>query len=483
MRSPRGRPDPGPSAYDAVVVGAGPNGLAAAAELAREGCSVLVLEASDTIGGGTRTAPLTLPGFTHDVCSAVHPMAVASPFLARLPLDRLGLDWIDPPIAVAHPFDDGNAAALRRSVVATAESLGSDAKAYRGLFEPLVAAWPKLAPALLGPVARLPRHPFVLARFGMRAIRSAQALASGAFRGRDARALFAGIAAHSTLSLEAAGSAAVGLVLGTVGHVHGWPLPRGGADRIARALGAYLAELGVRIEVNTPVRAMEDLPPARAYLFDVNPAQLARIVGGRFPSRYRRRLLGFRHGPGVFKVDWALREPIPWRAEVCRIAGTVHVGGDLEEVARSEAAVWDGAHPDRPFVLLTQPTQFDPSRAPERRHVAWAYCHVPLGSSESMAARIERQIERFAPGFCDVIEARHVLGPAELEERNPNLLGGDIGGGTQDLGQIFARPRVFSPYSTPDPEIFLCSASTPPGGGVHGMCGYHAARAALRRIG
>ena len=468
-------------AYDAIVVGSGPNGLAAAITVAQAGRSVLVLEASDTIGGGARSAELTLPGFVHDVCSAVHPLAVGSPFFSTLPLSEHGLKWIHPPAPVAHPFDDGTAVILERSVGTTTETLGRDGGAYMGLMAPLVADWDKLASEVLGPL-RPPRHPLVLARFGLRALRSARGLAESVFEGERARSLFAGLAAHSMLPLERRPTAAFGLLLGASGHSVGWPVPRGGSQSISNALASYLRSLGGEIVTNQNVRSVDDLPVARAVLLEVTPRQLLRIAGSRLPAGYRRKLGGYRYGPGAFKMDWALDGPIPWKAAECARAGTVHLGGTIGEIAASETAVWRGEHPERPYVLLAQQSLFDTTRAPDGKQTVWAYCHVPNGSTFDMADRIEAQIERFAPGFRDCILARNVMSPARLEEYNPNYVGGDINGGVQDLGQLFTRP-VFRPvpYSTPARGIYICSSSTPPGGGVHGMCGYFAARAALRR--
>ncbi len=467
--------------YDAVVVGAGPNGLAAAITLARAGWSVLVFEAGKTVGGGARSAMLTLPEFVHDVCSAIHPLAMASPFFRSLPLADYGLEWIQPSAPLAHPLDDGTVVMLERPVAATAEALGIDAIAYRQLIAPLVACWDELTADLLGPLPLPPRHPLTLARFGLRAIRSAQGLIQSWFRGEHARALFAGMAGHSMLPLDRPLSAAFGLVLGAAGHAMGWPLPRGGAQKIADSLASYLHLLGGEIVTGSPVASIDELPPARAVLFDVTPRQLLHIAGRRLPAGYRRLLKRYRYGPGVFKIDWALDSPIPWTAEGCRRAGTVHLGATFEEIAASEQAVWQGEHPERPFVLLAQPSLFDPTRAPAGKHTAWAYCHVPHGSPVDMTERIEAQVERFAPGFRDCILARHTMSPAELEAYNPNYIGGDINGGVQDLWQHFARPAPrLVPYRTPARGIYICSSSTPPGGGVHGMCGYHAARAVLR---
>jgi len=464
-----------------IVIGSGPNGLAAGITLARAGCSVLVIEAKDTVGGGTRSARLTLPGFVHDVCSAIHPLAVASPFFCTLPLADHGLEWIHPPAPLAHPLDDGTAVVLEHSIEATGETLGPDANAYRQLMAPLVARWDQLAVDLLGPLPLPPRHPLILARFGLRAIRSARGLANSQFQGERARALFAGMAAHSMLPLEQGLSAAFGLTLGIAGHAVGWPFPHGGSQRIADALASYLRSLGGEIVTGWGVESIDELPPARATLFDVTPRQLLHIAGHRLPRGYRRRLARYRYGPGVFKIDWALDGPIPWKAEACQRAGTVHLGGTLEEIAASERAVWRGEHPEKPFVLLAQHSLFDPTRAPAGKHTAWGYCHVPPSSTFDMTGRIEAQIERFAPGFCDRILARHTMSPARLEQYNPNYIGGDINGGVQDLWQHFTRPAPrLVPYRTPARGLYICSSSTPPGGGVHGMCGYHAARVVLR---
>ncbi|HET9016612.1 MAG TPA: NAD(P)/FAD-dependent oxidoreductase [Thermomicrobiaceae bacterium] len=467
--------------YDAVVVGAGPNGLAAAITLARAGRSVLVLEARDRVGGGARSAELTLPSFVHDVCSAIHPLAVASPFLRTLPLARFGLEWIEPPVPLAHPLDDGSVVQLRRSVAETAAGLGEDAAAWADLMGPLAADLDPILDDVLGPL-RLPRHPLATARFGASAVRSAVGLARARFRGEQAAALFAGMAAHSMLALERPPSAAVGLMLAMLGQTVGWPLPRGGAQRIADALAGYLLDLGCEIRVDAPVASLAEVPPSPAVLLDLTPRQVLAVAGDALPAGYRRTLGHFRYGPGVFKLDWALDGPIPWRAPECATAGTVHLGGTLPEIAAAERDATSGIAPARPFVLLAQPSRFDPTRAPAGFHTAWAYCHVPHGSTFDMTARIEGQVERFAPGFRERIVARHVMDPRDFERYNPNDVGGDINGGLQNLRQLFTRPAPrLSPYSTPNPRLFLCSASTPPGGGVHGMCGYQAARAALRR--
>ena len=465
--------------YDAAVVGAGPNGLAAAITLARAGHSVLLLEAASTIGGGMRSAALTLPGFVHDVCSAIHPLGRISPFFRMLPLAEHGLRWIDPPVACAHPFDDGTAALLQRSIDATGATLGPDAAAYRALVSPVVRRWPKLEQGVLGPLT-IPRHPLALALFGLRAVRSARGLARTQFRGERARALFAGLAAHAIQPLEHPLTAAFGLMLGASAHLVGWPYPEGGSQRMADALASYFQALGGEIRTGVRVTSLADIPPARAILFDLTPRQILTIMGERFPATYRARLERYRYGPGAFKVDWALRGPVPWTAGVCAEAGTVHLGGTLDEIAASERAMWGGEPSSRPYVLVAQQSLFDPTRAPGGHHTLWAYCHVPHGSSEDMTAAIEAQLERFAPGFRDLVLQRHVMAPADFERYNENYIGGDINGGVQDAWQLFTRPVArLVPYTTPLPGIFICSSSTPPGGGVHGMGGYWAARAAL----
>jgi phytoene dehydrogenase-like protein len=467
---------------DAVVIGAGPNGLAAAVHLARAGASVLVLEARDEIGGGTRTGELTLPGFAHDRCSGVHPMAILSPWFRQLPLAEHGLRWIQPPASVAHPLDDQPAVLLLRSVADTAADLGRDARAYRRLVEPFLGDPHGLFRDALAPLG-IPRHPLVMARFGLIGLRSARGVARR-FDEVRARALLAGCATHAILPLERAVSAAVALIFLISGHVEDWPVAAGGSHAITRALASLLAASGGRVATGTRVRSLADLPPARAYLFDTSPDQLISIGEKILPAGYVRRLQRYRYGPGVFKLDWALDGPIPWRDPRCLDASTVHVGGTLEEIATAEAAVWRGEHPERPFVMVCQQSQFDPSRAPTGKHTGYAYCHVPSGSTVDLTAHIERQIERFAPGFRDRILARHVTAPADFERDNPNYVGGAITGGAADLFQLFTRPVArLDPYSTPNRSVFLCSASTPPGGGVHGMCGYFAARSALRRLG
>ena len=472
----------GSGAYDAVVVGAGPNGLAAAVELARNGRSVAVLEAEETPGGGTRSAEITLPGFVHDLGSAIHPLGYASPFFSELPLEEYGLEWVHPPAPLAHPFDDGTAAVLERSVQETAGSLGSDAPAYRRLMESVAEDVPRLASYFVGS-PRLIRHPIALGASALRALRPARSLAESAFEGEKARGLFAGNAAHSFLPLEKSPSALFGLLLGTLGHAFGWPFPKGGSQRIADALTSYLLDLGGEVYTGFRVDSVEEVPRTRAVLLDVTPRQLLDIAGEHFTERYRHALKDYRYGPGVFKVDFALDGPIPWKAEECLRAGTVHLGGTLDEISAGEAAVWRGEHPERPFVLLAQQSLFDRTRAPEGKHTVWAYCHVPNGSDFDMTGRIEAQIERFAPGFGERVLAKTASGPADFERQNANLVGGDINGGVPELRQLFTRPVLKpNPYSTPAQGIFVCSSSTPPGGGVHGMCGYFAARVALRYL-
>jgi phytoene dehydrogenase-like protein len=467
--------------YDAVVVGSGPNGLAAAITLARAGVSVLVLEANATIGGGARSAELTLPGFVHDICSAVHPLAAGSPFFKTLPLERFGLDWIQPEIPLAHPLDDGNAAALQRDVDLTAHSLTNDARAYRSLMKPLTRDWEKLAPEFLQPMLHLPRHPFALGRFALRAICPATWLTKALFKNESTRALLGGIAAHSFLPLESPVSSAFALVLGAAGHAVGWPIPRRGSQSIANALASYFQELGGKIEIGRRIDNLNQLPKSRVTLFDTTVWQFARLAGDRLSNGYRKRLENFRHAPGIFKIDYALSSPIPWKAEACRRAGTVHLGGALDEIANGERDIARGKVPERPFVLVAQQSLFDQTRAPRGQHTLWAYCHVPFGCKIDMSAQIESQIERFAPGFRDCIVARHKMNASDLEESNPNLAGGDINGGAANLWQLIARPVLSpTPYRTLLSGVYLCSSSTPPGGGVHGMCGYHAARTALR---
>ena len=469
------------ASVDAIIVGSGPNGLSAAVALARAGLSVRVYEAAATIGGGARTEELTLPGFHHDVCSAVHPLAVDSSFFSQLPLAEHGLEWIHPPLALAHPFEHEPPALLHRSLANTAAALGDDATRYRHLFEPFVRHWDALASDALEPV-RIPSHPLLMARFGSVAMRSFTSLAHR-FTTIGARGLLAGIAAHSIQPLDEAGTASAAILLGAAAHHNGWPIARGGSASITSALASYLASLGGEIVTGTNVSSLAELPPSRTVLLDVTPRQLLRIAGDRLSAHYRRQLGAFRYGPGVFKVDWALSAPVPWTAPECARAGTVHLGGTLEEIVASEAAVCRGTHTDRPFVLLAQPSMFDASRAPVGRHTLWGYCHVPPGSTEDMLPHIEAQLERYAPGFRECVLARHTLNTQQMEARNPNLIGGDIAGGANTLGQLLFRPVMrWNPYATSLRGVYICSASTPPGGGVHGLCGYQAARSALRDV-
>lgn len=473
---------------DAVVVGAGPNGLAAAVVLAGAGRSVLVLEAAQEVGGGTRTDEATLPGYRHDVCSAIHPLAAGSPWLSGLPLEDHGLRWVQPDSPLAHPLDDGSAVVLHRSLEETAAALGPDGDAWRRLYAPLVESSRALLQQFLAPL-RPPRHPLMTARFGLLALRSATALSQARFREPRARALFAGMAAHSFLPLTRPTSAAFGLILGMTGHAVGWPLAEGGSQRIADALVSHLRALGGEVLTDQRVRSLDDLPPARMALFDLAPRQLLRIAGPEVGGLRARQLASFRHGPGVFKVDYALDGPVPWRAAEAAGAGTVHLGGTMEQIARAEAEVMAGRHPKRPYVLVAQQSRFDRTRAPAGGETLWAYTHVPTGSPVDMTEAIERQIERFAPGFRDRILARRAIGAASYELHNPNYVGGDIAGGANDGLQLLLRPRAaLDPYLVARargrrPALYLCSASTPPGAGVHGMCGYHAARSALARDG
>ncbi len=471
---------------DAIVIGGGPNGLAAAIELARAGRSVRIYEAAETVGGGTRSAELTLPGFVHDVCSAAHPLGVASPFFRSMNLSRHGLEWAQPEAPVAHALTPERSIVLERDLAdhgaALADALGQDAAAWARLFGHLAGESERLLPSLLRPVIRMPRHPILMARFGLPALLPATTLARLTFREPAARALFAGLAAHSMLRLGQPLSASFGLVLGLLAHAVGWPVARGGSGQIAAALEAKARSLGVEIETGRRIEALAELPPARAVLFDLTPRQILAVAGDRLPAGYRRQLERFRYGPGVHKLDWALDGPIPWRDPATSRAGTVHLGGPIRDIAASEDAIHRGRVSDRPFVLLVQPTIADPSRAPVGKHVAWAYCHVPNGWDGDATDVIEAQVERYAPGFRDLVLGRSVRGAKAIEAYDANYIGGDINGGVQDVRQLLFRPVFrWNPYTTPDPGLFVCSSSTPPGGGVHGMSGVHAANAAMRR--
>lgn len=468
---------------DVVVVGAGPNGLAAAIEVARAGCSVVVLEAADTVGGGTRSAELTRPGYVHDVCSAIHPLAAGSPFFRSVPLAEHGCELVHPEIPLVHPLDGGRGGVLHRSIERTVADAGPDGPAWERLYGPLVRRWDHVEEQLLGPVVRIPAHPVSMARFGLQAVRRAESVAAR-FRTDEVRGLFAGIAAHAFLPLDHHLTASFGLMLGGLAHVHGWPIVRGGSQQLADALASYLTVLGGTVVTGHRVTSLDELPPHRAVLADLSPSQLVAIAGDRLDGRSRRRLTRFRHGPGACKVDFALSGPVPWANDDARRAGTLHLGGTYEQIAAAEQAVAAGQHPDHPFVLAAQPSIVDPSRAPEGHHTLWAYAHVPNGSDVDVSERITDQIERFAPGFRDLVLDRHVMTAADFEAYNPTYVGGDISGGAHTGLQLVLRPwPAIDPYRTPVDGVFLCSASTPPGGGVHGMCGSRAARSALRWLG
>ena len=467
--------------FDAVVIGSGPNGLAAAITMQQNGLSVLIIEGKDTVGGGLRTQELTLPGFKHDVCSAVHPLAADSPFFKTLPLGLHGLEFIDPPLAAAHPFDDGTAAVLSRTMQETLASLGKDAKAYQNLMEPLIKLWPDIAYDALGPLS-FPAHPLKMAQFGWKALSAVTSL-SKLFSGEQAKGLLGGMAAHAIQPLTNQATSAIALVLTIVGHTRGWPVPKGGSVEIANALSSYFIAIGGKIETGNYIKNLSQLPSHHALLFDITPKQLLEIAGHKFSSIYQWQLQKYRYGMGVYKIDWALSEPIPFTAAQCRKAGTVHLGNTLNEIKEAEFRTSKGGHPERPFVLLAQQSLFDSSRVPLEKQSAWAYCHVPNGSVKDQTAAIENQVERFAPGFKDTIIGKHTMNTAELESYNPNYIGGDINGGIIDIRQLFTRPALrWSPYRTSEKGMYICSSSTPPGGGVHGMCGYHAAKNALSDI-
>jgi phytoene dehydrogenase-like protein len=467
--------------FDAVVVGSGPNGLSAAIILQQAGLAVLLVEGKNTVGGGLRTAELTLPGFHHDICSAIHPLAIASPFFEKLFLQEHGLEFIKVKLPAAHPFDNGKAAVLADSVTGTASLLGNDQQVYTTMVQPLVDQWPLIRNNILGPLS-FPRNPVAFARFGLNALQSAKRI-SKKFATKEARGLWAGMAAHSMQPLTNISSAAIGLVLMAAGHLRGWPIPKGGSQSIADALVSYFLSLGGKIETGVFINSLDQLPSSHAVLFDITPKQLLKIAGHKFSGLYKWQLNRYRYGMGVFKIDWALDGPIPFAAVECSQAGTVHLGGTFDDIASGEQATWDGKHAERPFVLLAQPSLFDTSRAPEGKHTAWAYCHVPNGSTNDMTGAIEKQVERFAPGFRERILARHTMTTSQMESYNPNYVGGDINGGVINVGQLFTRPALrFSPYRTSAKGIYICSSSTPPGGGVHGMCGYHAARRVLKDL-
>lgn len=467
--------------YDAIVVGSGPNGLSAAITLQQQGLSVLLLEAKDSIGGGMRSAALTLPGFTHDICSAVHPLAALSPFFSQLPLQQYGLEYIYPAIAAAHPLEHEEAAILTQPLQETAASLGVDAQAYANLLQPLVSDWSKISNEILAPL-HFPHHFLPMAKFGVQALQPVTWLAN-TFKTEKAKALLAGMAAHAIQPLSNTATSAVALVLLATAHVKGWPIPKRGSVAIADALAAHFISLGGKIETNFYVRSLDQLPSSHAVLFDVTPKQLLEIAGHRFSSLYKWQLERYRYGMGVYKIDWALDAQIPFSDPLCREAGTVHIGNTMKEIVINEKLAAAGGHPDKPFVLLVQPSLFDHTRAPEGRHTAWAYCHVPNGSTKDMISAIEMQVERFAPGFRERILAKHTMNTAAVEEYNPNYIGGDINGGMMDIRQLFTRPVLRrSPYTTSAKGIYICSSSTPPGGGVHGMCGYHAAKKALKEV-
>lgn len=464
----------------ALVVGSGPNGLAAAVVFAQAGLQVEVFEAESSPGGAVRSMELTLPGFLHDLGSAVYPLGAGSPFFCSLPLGEHGLNWIHSPAALAHPHDDGTAALLERDLDAGNAWLGQDRPAWRALMQPFVRQWQIFAPEVLRPVLAIPKHPWLMARFGVNALRSAESIAHR-FANERTRALFAGLAAHSFLALDEPLSGAFGLLMAISAHAVGWPIPRGGSQSLTHALCSYLSTLSGTVKTSSRVESIESLSGYDVILCDLSPRQLLTVAGRQLTDSYKHQLEEFRPGPGVFKVDYALNSPIPWRASQCSRAATVHLGGCFEEIARSESAMRQGRHSDRPFVLLVQPTLFDPTRAPAEKHIAWAYCHVPNGSKVDMLPKVEAQIERFAPGFRETVLARRVWHPADLESMDANLIGGDIGGGAMDIRQILFRP-TWRQYATTAKKIYICSSSTPPGGGVHGMCGYHAAKLALSRL-
>jgi phytoene dehydrogenase-like protein len=468
--------------FDAVVIGSGPNGLAAAIRLAQEGLSVKIFEKADTIGGGTRTKELTQPGFHHDVCSAIHPLAKASPFLRSLPLEDYGLHWIQPEIPVAHPLDDQPASALFRSFDETVSKIGGvDKSNYAYSINPFLDKWDELLSDILAPFSLLPDHPFLIARFGLQGLQSAKSFAKR-FKSTPTRALFAGLAAHGIMPFDKAATAAIGLVLGVTAHTHGWPYPKGGSHNITKAMAKLFESLGGEIETNAEITSLDQLPKSSAIFFNNTPKQILDLAGKKISASYRKKLQNFEYGSGVFKIDFALSDPIPWKDEVCQKAGTVHVGGTFEEIARAEKETANGNHSNKPYVLVAQQSLGDNSRAPSGKHTGWAYCHVPNGSTKDMTNAIISQIERFAPGFGDCIIDQHAMNTKAMQTYNPNYIGGDINGGRADITQLFTRPAgLFDPYHIPETNMYICSSSSPPGGGVHGMCGYHAAESALRK--
>lgn len=466
--------------FDAIVVGSGPNGLAAAITLQREGISVLVVEGKDTPGGGMRTQELTLPGFHNDVCSSVHPLGADSPVFRQFELEKFGLEYLAPKYAVAHPFDDGHAIAISREVEKSAEQFGKDEESYQKLYRFFVEHWPELRSAYVAPL-HYSQPSFAKLKFGWYAASSAAHFAKNHFKTNQARALFAGMGAHSILPLGKLATSSIGIVLNTLAHVNGWPLPKGGANAITKSLVSCFKSLGGKLETSHMVEHFEGLPPAKVVLFDVTPHQLVTIASKQLSENYKRRLANYTYGAGIFKVDWALSAPVPFTNAKCREAPTVHIGGNFEEIVESESLIGNKMHPEKPFVLFVQPTVLDTSRAPEGKHIAWAYCHVPNGSEKDMTNVIEAQVERFAPGFKDCVIGRHIMNTREIENYNPNYVGGDINGGAATIDQVFTRPVAsLSPYQTSAKNIYLCSSSTPPGGGVHGICGYYAARSVLR---
>jgi phytoene dehydrogenase-like protein len=468
--------------YDAIVIGAGPNGLSAAIQLARHGLSVCIFESNKQIGGGARSEQLTLPNFIHDVCSAVHPMGCVSPFFNTLPLREHGLEWIESPLALAHPFDDEPAAFLSKSIQQTAENLERDKQSYLDLIGPFVNNTETLLTEILKPL-RIPKHPFLMARFGLAAMRSASDLANSKFKTPRGKAIFSGCAAHSMVALNKIATASFGISLAIVAHLVGWPIIKGGSQKVIDCLQKYFTSLGGEIETGRKIESIKSLPAARAILMALTPKQVATVAGYQLPQKFRDRLLKYRYGPGIFKIDWALDGPIPWKDPACSRSATLHLGSTFDEILQSESDAWNGKISSKPFVILAQPSLFDSTRAPAGKHTGWAYCHVPHGSDLDMIEAIENQVERFAPGFKDLILARHTFNSTQLHQHNENIIGGDIGGGANNFMQFIARPVFkWDPYSTPNSRIFICSSSTPPGGGVHGMCGYNAANSVLEKV-